>query len=256
LKTEISETDQILHRAAKERAEQQNAQKDDEKCPEDDIMHDHDYACHSTNAPPECVESRSHQKILPQLSPPHGMAISDHVLCEILPGHSASQRNSPAPAQTITSQTTVRRKPPRMSWRNIEAPLATSVYSNSAKLPKPFSPLPEHLSSTDISYLAARSAFELPSEALQVALLQAFVEFVHPSLPVLDVDEVLETVKSGKGRKISLLLFQTMMLGGMEYVSDRILKAEYRGRSKADVMATMVERVKVSLLGSMLLRLS
>lgn len=228
----------------------------DEECPEDDIMHDHDYACHSANAGSGYVESRSHQKILPQLSPPHGMAMSEHVLCEVLPGHSASQRNSPAPAQISASHPVVHKRTPRISWRNIEAPLATSIHSNSAKLPKPFSPLPDHLSSTDISYLAARSAFEMPSEALQVALLQAFVEFVHPSLPVLDVDEVLETVKTGKGRKVSLLLFQTMMLGGMEYVSDRILKAEYRGRSKADVMATMVERVKVSLLGSMLLRLS
>ena len=200
----------------------------------------------------ECAEhpsSRQPEKISPHLSPPYGMSISEYELCEIMPAQSASQRNSPVPDQQPiwpVSEAKSKRNS-RLSRRTIEAPLATSIYVNLAKLPKPFLSLPSHLSTTDIAYLTARSAFDLPSQALQVALLQVFVEFVHPSLPITDIEEILDTLKTGKGKRISLLLFQTMMLSGMEYVSGRILKAEYSGRSKAEVMTTMIERVKVNL---------
>lgn len=182
--------------------------------------------------------------IQPQLPPPHGMSMNEHVLCEILPAHSASQRNSPILRPTILPGTSSRIKP-RWSRRTIEAPLATATLQQASKLPRIFAPLPDHLNDTDILYLTTRSAFVLPSQVLQVALLQSYVEFVYPSMPILDLDEFLGTLKTGKGKKISLLLFQAVILSAVEHVPERILRAENPGIRKAEIVTAMTDRVKV-----------
>jgi hypothetical protein len=171
------------------------------------------------------------------------MTVSEHVLCEILPAHSASQAGSPELRPILSPTASKRQFQPIL--HSIEAPLATAQFHSSKRLPKIFAPLSGHLSPTDVSYLAARSAFSLPSEALQVVLLQAFLEYIHPCLPVVDIHDLLDTIRTGKGRKVSLLLFQSMMLAGIGYVSERVLKSEYPGMNKATITLAMAAKVKV-----------
>jgi len=175
---------------------------------------------------------------------PHGMDISEHVLAEILPTSSL-----PSAAPAMIPPTSSRTK----SWIQIQSPLASVPLgsSGSNSLPRVFVPLPRHLGSPDISYLRSRDALNLPSESLQVELLKAYVEYVHPTMPVLDLEEFLSSVKYGyesfdgqRGRgierenamkkQISLLLFQAVMFAAVSYVPLRSLKdAGYGSREAA-----------------------
>ena len=183
----------------------------------------------------------------PQLAP-HGMAISEHPLAEILEG--ASLISQPA-QRLLPSSTSSRTK----SWIQIASPLASvKVPRTSAQLsilPRIFAPFPRHLDAYDLTYLHSRGALTLPSEILQIALLKAYVEFVHPSLPLLDLEEFLSVVKYGlggsegeKGKSIErenmgknhihLLLFQAVMFAGVEFACLKTLKeAGYKTRESA-----------------------
>jgi hypothetical protein len=105
-------------------------------------------------------------------------------------------------------------------------------------LPRVFTSFPRHLTTADISYLQARDALTIPSEPLQIALLKADVEFVNPTMPLLDLEEFLSAVKYGTAgpgsiarenagkKQISLLLFQAVMFAGAGFVSLKILREE------------------------------
>jgi hypothetical protein len=170
----------------------------------------------------------------PQLAP-HGMAISEHPLAEILPAASLipqqAQRLLPSSMSSGTK-----------SWIQISSPLVSAqVLRTSSQLPTIFAPFPRQLDAYGLTYLHSRDALTLPPEPLQIALLKAYVEFVHPTLPLLDLEEFLSVVKYGlagsegeKGKdierenmgknQIPLLLFQAVMFAGLEFVSLKILR--------------------------------
>jgi hypothetical protein len=179
------------------------------------------------------------------------MNISEHVLSEILPANAiAPSLDSGNSAQQTSSSRT-------KSWIQIQAPLASAPPPAAAssqaeiKLPPLFAPFPHHLDSHDLSYLHSRDALTLPSENLQIALLKAYISFIHPMTPILDLEEFLSAVKYGQlglddekgkcieremdGRKqIPFLLFQAVMLAGVGVVSLRDLKEEgYLDRERA-----------------------
>jgi len=185
------------------------------------------------------------QQQSPELLGPHGMDISEHVLAEILPTASL-----PSTVPAVLPPTSSRTK----SWIQIQSPLASVPKQASSapnSLPRVFVPFPRHLGSADISYLHSRDALNLPPEPLQVEILKAYVEYVHPTMPLLDLEEFLSSVKYGyqsfdgqRGRgierenalkkQISLLLFQAVMFAGVSYVPLRSLKdAGYQTREEA-----------------------
>jgi hypothetical protein len=190
------------------------------------------------------------------------MSISEHVLSEILPtiaiAPSPSSGNSP---QATSSSRT-------KSWIQIQAPLASApppAASSQAeiKLPPVFTPFPQHLDSDDLSYLHSRDALTIPSENLQIALLKAYISFIHPTAPILDLEEFLAAVKYGQlgldgergkcieremdGRKqIPFLLFQAVMLAAAGVVALRVLREEgYLDRERAQ--RVFFNRVRVCL---------
>lgn len=73
------------------------------------------------------------------------------------------------------------------------------------------------------------------------------MEFIHPVLPILDIDEFLDSVKYGQGKKISLLLFQAVMLAAVGCVSQKVLRTECEGMGRGEVVRGMIEKVKVCL---------
>lgn len=148
----------------------------------------------------------------------------------------------------------------RSSFRThdlLTAPLATSpVTYNLARripiLPAIFAPYPSYLDDTDRSYLHRAGAFCIPSESLQLALLRAYIEFVHPSMPILDLEDFLSLVKygeqphsTGQKQQLSFLLFQAVMFAGAEFASLRaLISAGFATREAA--RNVLFGRVKVS----------
>ena len=95
--------------------------------------------------------------------------------------------------------------------------------------------LPARLQKEDIDYLAAKGALSIPDVSLRNELLKAYVHYVHTYMPLLDLEEFLQTVVQNDGiHRISLLLFQAVMFAGMAFVDIKHLKAAgYQTRKAA-----------------------
>lgn len=79
--------------------------------------------------------------------------------------------------------------------------------------------MPGHIKIEDLTYLSVKGALTLPSAPLQKALTRSYFEYVHPFMPILDIEQFLESVGSnGKGEQVSLLLYQAIMFAGAAYV--------------------------------------
>lgn len=104
------------------------------------------------------------------------------------------------------------------------------------KLPDYLKPLPQRMTSVDIDYLFAKGALCLPETPVRNALLRAYLEFVHPYMPLVEIHELLQTIEdgTGEGGKMSLLLFQAIMFAGTAFVDmDYLRSAGYSNRKAA-----------------------
>ncbi|KAL8418278.1 hypothetical protein RB594_001766 [Gaeumannomyces avenae] len=108
-----------------------------------------------------------------------------------------------------------------------------SLYS---QLPAFVKPLPGKLTSDDVKYLHAKGALSLPELGLQNALLQAYVEFVHPYMPLIELHDFLNAIHSRDGLcgQISLFLYHAVMFAATAFVDIRHLQeAGYPTRKAA-----------------------
>jgi hypothetical protein len=244
-----------VFRSAKERAEKflresQNGSEAGDTCHGDDVLQD---ICQSDEQPVSIAALA-----------PHGMRFSEHPLAEIIPTESASSHEP-----VIQAPITMRSR----AWIQIASPLSTApIPMTSTKapdqrlpiLPKVFTPFSHHLEAADLMYLHTRDALTLPSESFQVALLKSYVNYVHGSMPILDLEEFLTAVKYGyeglskqrgknaerelSGRtQINFLLFQAVMFAGAEFVELKALKAA-GWANREDCRRIMFGRVKVCIL--------
>lgn len=104
------------------------------------------------------------------------------------------------------------------------------------QLPLYLKPLPPRMTSVDIDYLFAKGALSLPETSVRNALLRAYIEYVHPYMPLVELHELLGMINdaSGKSGKVSLLLFQAIMFAGTAFVDMEFLrKAGYTNRKAA-----------------------
>ncbi|CAK7272017.1 hypothetical protein SEPCBS57363_004917 [Sporothrix epigloea] len=94
-------------------------------------------------------------------------------------------------------------------------------------LPGFIRPLPAKMAPEDIVYLHSKSVFSLPDAELQKALLHAYIEFVHPYMPLLELHQFLETIvdRDGKSGTVSLLLYHAVMFTASSFVPAKYLKA-------------------------------
>ncbi|KAF7713333.1 Cutinase transcription factor 1 beta [Penicillium ucsense] len=93
-------------------------------------------------------------------------------------------------------------------------------------LPDYIRALPSRLQKEDIDYLAAKGALTIPDVNLRNELIKAYIHYVHTYMPLLDLEEFLETIVHNDGvRRISLLLFQAVMFAGMAFVDMKHLQA-------------------------------
>jgi hypothetical protein len=106
----------------------------------------------------------------------------------------------------------------------------------SAQLPPFVRPLPSKISPEDVRYLHAKGALSIPCISLQNALLRAYIEFVHPYMPLMDLVPFLSTINryDGSEGQISLFLYHAVMFSATAFVDMRHLReAGYATRKAA-----------------------
>lgn len=97
-------------------------------------------------------------------------------------------------------------------------------------LPDFICPLPPTLSQVDLEYLRLKGALEVPSTDFLKALLNAFVQFVHPFAPVVDLSTIVRVLEGHRGC-IGILLIQSMAFIAVSYVDMRhIQRAGFTSR--------------------------
>jgi hypothetical protein len=104
------------------------------------------------------------------------------------------------------------------------------------EIPYFIKPLPPRIGPDDIQYLAKKGALTVPNSALQNELLRAYIEFVHPYMPVLDLCDFVKIVESGNGQlgRISLILYQAVMFAGSAFIEmEHLYNAGYHSRKHA-----------------------
>ncbi|KAJ5935787.1 hypothetical protein N7466_005334 [Penicillium verhagenii] len=103
-------------------------------------------------------------------------------------------------------------------------------------LPGFIQPLPMMMNPTTIEYLYVNDVFNVPSVQLQNALLQAFVDFVFPSMPILDWSAFINAIcnRDHDHGSISLFLFYAMMVAATTFVDlGQLQEAGYSSRQEA-----------------------
>lgn len=109
-------------------------------------------------------------------------------------------------------------------------------------------PCPAWMGAEDVAFLRLKGALTIPPIRLRNQLLGSYVQFVHPYLPVLDLDDFLRPICCDDGsEQLSLMLFQAVMFAGAAFVDSNVLsEAGYGDRRCARRM--LFQRVKVSYL--------
>ena len=89
------------------------------------------------------------------------------------------------------------------------------------------------LAQDDIAFLKAKEAFHLPPTPVLMSVIGAFVDFVYPMLPIIDLHQDLETVISdGTAGKISLPLLYAIVLTGIAFTDEAsVIEAGYDTRT-------------------------
>jgi hypothetical protein len=102
-------------------------------------------------------------------------------------------------------------------------------------LPSYIKAIPARINKNAIRFLQQEGAFAIPEQRLRNALLQAYVEFVHPYMPLIDLHEFFSIMNDdGESGKISLILFQAIMFAGSTFVGlEYLLAAGFGTRMEA-----------------------
>lgn len=118
----------------------------------------------------------------------------------------------------------------------------------SGQLPPFVRPLPSKISPEDVRYLYAKGALSVPCLSLQNALLRAYIEFVHPYMPLMDLLPFLSVINryDGSEGQISLFLYHAVMFSATAFVDMRHLReagyATRKAARKAFFLKTRVSR--------------
>jgi hypothetical protein len=107
--------------------------------------------------------------------------------------------------------------------------------------------IPEHLSDTDIEYLYKQGAFVIPDVEARDRLLGAYIEQVHPDLPLINMHEFWEDLSVTKpGRKASLMLLQATLLAASTCVDIGALQ-DMGFENRTEAVETFYNRTTVCL---------
>lgn len=122
----------------------------------------------------------------------------------------------------------------------------TDHISSPVYLPVFIRPVPPTFDNADLEFLRAKGAFEIPDVPLRTELIKAYIQYVHPFMPLLSLEEFLSTTSQDTPyRQLSLLLFQAVMFAGTAFVPQEFLFMAGFDSRKA-TRKLFFERVRVS----------
>ncbi|KAJ5378267.1 uncharacterized protein N7496_005676 [Penicillium cataractarum] len=113
-------------------------------------------------------------------------------------------------------------------------------------LPDYATPLPCSITKQDCRFLKKAGAFDIPDSSVRDELIKNYIEFVHPLLPILNLEDFLAVIEEGYAgsQGISFLFFQAIMFAATPYESaESIAQEGFRDRREA--RKTRYERVKL-----------
>jgi hypothetical protein len=122
-----------------------------------------------------------------------------------------------------------------------------SLAQPALSLPQFIDRLPASLGSEDITFLSTKGAFHVPPRHVLQVILCRYVEFVHPALPLLDINPTMKTIndESGRSGRISILLLMAMIYAALPFVESK----HVRGlgiESKLEARTLYYKKLKVS----------
>ncbi|KAK5232887.1 hypothetical protein LTR47_006114 [Exophiala xenobiotica] len=96
-------------------------------------------------------------------------------------------------------------------------------------LPPYIDALSKGISGEDREFLQSKGAFDLPDAPTRDLLLQAYIMWVHPLNPMLDLEGILAAVFSnGSKGRVSLLVFQSLLFAATAFTSSSLGYADQR----------------------------
>lgn len=131
------------------------------------------------------------------------------------------------------------------------AAVPSPISDNSAyeELPPVFTPFPTHWSPLDLEYLHRKGALSIPPTRLRVEIIRCYLEYFHPYMPLLDVEELLQiidpSISRPNPRKYSFLLFQCVMFAGIAFVDEELVQ-ELEGKSVKATRRMFYQKIRVS----------
>ncbi|RFU25539.1 hypothetical protein B7463_g10796, partial [Scytalidium lignicola] len=108
-------------------------------------------------------------------------------------------------------------------------------------------PLSLNLIEEDIEFLAVKGALWIPPTELRDALLCSYLDYVHPFLPILKLSQLLAMFrrqKGSEGSRVSILLFQAIMLAASAFVDEKLL-LNNGFNTRREARKEMYQRVKL-----------
>lgn len=130
----------------------------------------------------------------------------------------------------------------------------------SRQLPPYLKPLPARIGNDEVIYLSKKGALTVPPVPLRDALLQSFIEYIHPFMPIIDIHDLVESIDRTDGaNQTSLLVFQAIMFSGVASVDiKRLQAAGYTNRREArreffqKTRASQIRKMSISTLTDLL----
>jgi hypothetical protein len=115
-------------------------------------------------------------------------------------------------------------------------------------LPAYIQPLPVEWPSEDVAFLKLKGVLSCPSNQFRDALINAYVSWVHPFCPVIDLQEFFVQIlhTDGSCGRVSLLVLQAIMFAGVAFVPFEYIAGAGYG-SRHDARDDFFCRVKVCL---------
>ncbi len=113
-------------------------------------------------------------------------------------------------------------------------------------LPAFIKSLPGNLGVDEVTFLIGKGVFLFPPWHVQTVLLNAFVEFVYPQMPVLDLPAFLQGVFGGdRGKPVSLFLYYAVLFAAIAFVEPEYVRQTIFA-DKIEARMTYFTRARVS----------
>lgn len=121
-----------------------------------------------------------------------------------------------------------------------------SQLSHFVELPAYVKAIHAGFDSENVGFLASRGALAIPEAGVRDELIGAFVLYVHPYMPVLDLQDFFHSIRQTENSNpFSLILLQAILFAGCAFVDMPLL--EIMGfRTRRDARKAFYIKVKVS----------